>query len=151
MLVDLARNDIGRISKPGSVKVEELMQVEEYSHVFHMVSQVTGERRAEVTSFDVMRASFPNGTVTGAPKIRAMQLINSMEPCSREFYAGSLGIFDFEGGLKSTLLIRSMHYSKGRVSTQASAGIVFDSIPEQEWLETRNKMAACLTAMQNTR
>lgn len=151
MLVDLARNDIGRIARPGTVKVEELMAVEEYSHVFHMVSQVTGERSEGITSFDVMRASFPNGTVTGAPKIRAMQLINSIEPCSREFYAGSLGIFDFDGNLKSTLLIRSMHYKDGVVATQASAGIVYDSVPEQEWLETRNKMAACLTAMQNTR
>jgi anthranilate synthase component 1 len=151
MLVDLGRNDVGRVARPGSVKVEELMMVEEYSHVFHMVSQVTGELAAGVDAFEALAVAFPNGTVSGAPKIRAQQLINQHEQISREFYAGSLGLFDFFGNLRSTILIRSIHMAGGRASTQASAGIVYDSTPAEEWLETRNKMAACLTAMQNTR
>lgn len=150
MLVDLSRNDIGRIAAPGSVRVEELMSVEEYSHVFHMVSQVNGRLAAGKDAYDAMVVSFPNGTVSGAPKIRAMQLISEMEPVAREFYAGSLGLFDFAGNLKSTILIRTIHVANGVASTQASAGFVYDSEPEQEWLETRNKMAACLIAMQHT-
>lgn len=150
MLVDLSRNDIGRIAAAGSVRVEELMNVEEYSHVFHMVSQVTGELGAGTDAYDAMVVSFPNGTVSGAPKIRAMQLINEMEPVAREFYAGSLGLFDFSGDLKSTILIRTIHVAGGIASTQASAGFVYDSVVEQEWLETKNKMAACLIAMQHT-
>lgn len=151
MLVDLGRNDVGRIAAPGTVAVEELMVVEEYSHVFHMVSQVAGDLAAGKDAFDALIAGFPNGTVSGAPKIRAMQLINAIEPVSREFYAGSLGLFDFAGNLRSTILIRSIHIAHGIASTQASAGIVYDSIPEEEWLETKNKMAACLIAMQHTR
>ena len=149
MLVDLARNDIGRIAAPGTVRVEELMTVEEYSHVFHMVSQVVGTLPPDKDAYDAMQVSFPNGTVSGAPKIRAMQLIYEMEKIGREFYAGSLGMFDSQGNLRSTLLIRTIHVANGRASTQAAAGFVYDSIPEQEWLETRNKMAACLTAIQN--
>ncbi len=151
MLVDLGRNDVGRVAAPGTVKVEELMTVEEYSHVFHMVSQVSGELRPEIDAFDALAAGFPNGTVTGAPKIRAMQLIRELEKMSREFYAGSLGMFDFRGDLRSTILIRSIHMAHGVASTQASAGIVYDSDPADEWQETRNKMAACLLAMQRTR
>lgn len=151
MLVDLSRNDIGRIAAPGSVKVEELMTVEEYSHVFHMVSQVTGRLAPGKDAYDALISSFPNGTVSGAPKIRAMQLIYKHEKISREFYAGSLGLFDFKGNLRSTILIRTIHVARGVASTQASAGIVYDSTPKDEWLETRNKMAACLIAMQNTR
>jgi anthranilate synthase component 1 len=150
MLVDLGRNDVGRIAAPGTVKVEELMCVEEYSHVFHMVSQVSGTLAENLDAYDALISGFPNGTVSGAPKIRAMQLINEIEPVSREFYAGSLGMFDFHGNLKSTILIRTIHMANGVASTQASAGIVYDSIPEQEWLETKHKMAACLTAIQNT-
>lgn len=150
MLVDLGRNDVGRVAAPGTVVVEELMTVEEYSHVFHMVSQVTGRLAPGRDAFDALSVAFPNGTVAGAPKIRAMQLINELEPVSREFYAGSLALFDFAGNLKSTILIRSIHVAGGVASTHASAGIVYDSIPEQEWMETRNKMAACVLAMQNT-
>lgn len=150
MLVDLSRNDIGRIAAPGSVRVEELMTVEEYSHVFHMVSQVSGELAPGQDAYDAMVVSFPNGTVSGAPKIRAMQLIYEMEQVAREFYAGSLGIFDIAGNLKSTILIRTIHVADGIASTQASAGFVYDSEPEQEWLETKNKMAAALIAMQHT-
>lgn len=150
MLVDLSRNDIGRIAEPGSVEVDELMIVEEYSHVFHLVSQVSGKLLKKLSAYDAMVASFPNGTVSGAPKIRAMQLINELEPCAREFYAGSLGIFNFHGNLKSTILIRTIYIKDGWAATQASAGIVYDSVAESEWLETRNKMKACLVAMQNT-
>jgi anthranilate synthase component 1 len=133
------------------VHVDELMIVEEYSHVFHLVSQVSAELRDDISAFEALNASFPNGTVSGAPKIRAMQIINELEPCSRQFYAGSLGMFDFAGQLRSTILIRTIHVAKGVASTQASAGIVYDSVPELEWQETRNKMAACLVAMQRTR
>jgi anthranilate synthase component 1 len=150
MLVDLGRNDVGRVAAPGTVKVEELMTVEEYSHVFHMVSQVSGELRPDCNAFEAMRAAFPNGTVSGAPKIRAMQLINELEKASREFYAGALGLFDMSGNLRSTLLIRTIHVARGVAATHASAGIVYDSVPEHEWQETRNKMAACLAAMQLT-
>lgn len=150
MLVDLARNDIGRVAASGSVVVDDLMVVEKYSHVFHMVSQVRGRVEKGFTAGDAMTASFPNGTVVGAPKVRAMQLIADIEDFSREFYAGSLGVFQFSGDLKSTLLIRTMHVAGGVASTQASAGIVYDSIPEEEWLETRNKMAACCVVIQNT-
>ena len=150
MLVDLARNDIGRIAAAGSVRVQELMTVEEYSHVFHMVSQVVGTLPGTADAYDAMRVSFPNGTVSGAPKIRATQLIYQLESMSREFYAGSLGMFDSHGNLKSTLLIRTIHVAHGTASTQAAAGFVYDSIPAHEWLETRNKMAACLLAIQNT-
>jgi anthranilate/para-aminobenzoate synthase component I len=115
-----------------------------------MVSQVSGQLAPGLDAFDALIAGFPNGTVSGAPKIRAMQLIDTMEPVSREFYAGSLGMFDFQGNLRSTILIRSIHVAGGKASTQASAGIVYDSVPDEEWLETRNKMAACLVAMQNT-
>lgn len=151
MLVDLGRNDLGRISRPGSVHVQDLMTVEEYSHVFHMVSEITGELELTFNAATALSASFPNGTVTGAPKVRAMELINQLEPCAREFYAGSLGLFSFNGDLKSTILIRSIHICDGLASTQASAGIVYDSIPAHEWMETRHKMSACLYAMQNTK
>lgn len=147
MLVDLARNDIGRVAAPGSVKVEELMSVEEYSHVFHMVSQVSGQLRQDRDATDALIASFPNGTVCGAPKIRSIQLIYQLEKMAREFYAGCLGVFDFSGNLRSTLLIRTIYVGGGKAYTQASAGIVYDSVPAHEWLETRNKMAACATAM----
>ncbi len=151
MLVDLSRNDIGRVAAPGSVRLEDLMSVETYSHVFHLVSQVSGELRNDKTAFDAMISSFPNGTVCGAPKIRAMQLIAHYEKLQRQFYAGSLGVFSFNGDLKSTILIRTIHMAHGIASTQASAGVVYDSTAEQEWLEVRNKLAACLTAMTRTR
>jgi anthranilate synthase component 1 len=150
MLVDLARNDVGRVAAPGSVRVDELMAVEEYSHVFHMVSQVSGELASGQDAVDALVSGFPNGTVSGAPKIRAMQLIYELEAASREFYAGSLGLFDFHGDLRSTILIRTIHVARGVASTHASAGIVYDSVPDDEWLETRNKMAAALIALQNT-
>lgn len=151
MLVDLCRNDLGRIAQAGTVRVEDLMIVEEYSHVFHMVSQVKAQLKTGLSAFDALISGFPNGTVSGAPKIRAMQLINEIEKVGRDFYAGALGLFDFAGNMRSTILIRSIFVKDGIASTQASAGIVYDSVPEHEWQETYNKMAACLTAIQNTR
>ena len=150
MLVDLARNDIGRIALPGTVVVEELMKIEEYSHVFHLVSQVSGQLPEDKDCFDALIVSFPNGTVTGAPKIKAMELINRYELFSREFYAGCLGTIGLNGDMRTTLLIRTIHYAHGLASTQASAGIVFDSVPDHEWLEIKNKLTACLLAIQNT-
>jgi anthranilate synthase component 1 len=150
MLVDLSRNDIGRLAEPGTVSVDELMVVEEYSHVFHMVSQVSGRLKNAYDPGIAMAYSFPNGTVSGAPKIRAIQAIYELEPVSREFYAGSLGVFDFAGNLRSTLLIRTIYCADGVAATQAAAGFVFDSIVDHEWQETRNKMAACVAAIQNT-
>ena len=150
MLVDLSRNDISRVAIPGSLHVKELMVVEKFSHVFHLVSEISGRLRPGMTAADAMTAAFPNGTVCGAPKIRAMQLINELESCAREFYAGSLGMFMLNGDLKSTLLIRTMHVRDSVASTQASAGIVYDSVAEHEWKETLHKMAACLLTIQNT-
>ena len=150
MLVDLSRNDVGRVSEAGTVRVHELMAVEEYSHVYHMVSEVRGTLSSEFDTADALISGFPNGTVSGAPKIKAMEIINRCEPVAREFYAGSLGLFAFNGDLKSTILIRSIHIADQIASTQASAGIVFDSEPELEWNETTHKMAACLTAIKNT-
>lgn len=155
MLVDLSRNDIGRIAAPGTVEVEELMKIEEYSHVFHLVSQVSGqlggaEDGTPYDGFDALAVSFPNGTVTGAPKIKAMEMINKLESMSREFYAGCLGLISFNGEMRTTLLIRTIHYADQVASTQASAGIVYDSTPAHEWQETRHKMTACLLAIQNT-
>ena len=151
MLVDLARNDISRVTKPGSVEVQELMMVERYSHVFHLVSQVRGSLRASLDAMDALIAGFPNGTVTGAPKVRAIQLIYQLEKASREFYAGSMMMFDGRFNLKSTLLIRTIHVRGDEAVTQASAGIVYDSLPAQEWLEICNKLSATLTVIQNTR
>lgn len=150
MLVDLSRNDVGRVCKPGSVVVDDLMIVEEYSHVFHLVSQVRGKLQKGVSSVDALEMSFPNGTVSGAPKVRAMQIINELEEFAREFYAGSLGVFTLGGGLKSTILIRTLFYDGKLAHTQAAAGIVYDSIPDHEWKETQNKMKSCLYVMQNT-
>jgi anthranilate synthase component 1 len=150
MLVDLSRNDIGRVAAPGTVTVEELMKIEEYSHVFHLVSQVSGRIALGKDAFDALTVSFPNGTVTGAPKIKAMELINELETISREFYAGCLGLIGFDGRMRTTLLIRTIHYADKVAATQASAGIVYDSLPKHEWQETFNKMQACLLAIQNT-
>jgi anthranilate synthase component 1 len=150
MLVDLARNDIGRLAVAGTVVVEELMKIEEYSHVFHLVSQVSGILPEDKDCFDALIVSFPNGTVTGAPKIKAMELINRYERFSREFYAGCLGVVGFNGDMRTTLLIRTIHCAQDWASTQASAGIVYDSSPDHEWLEIKNKVTACLLAIQNT-
>jgi anthranilate synthase component 1 len=151
MLVDLARNEVARVCKAGSVRVTELMGIEKYSHVIHMVSYVEGEMQDQYDSLDALKSSFPAGTVTGAPKIRAMEIISELETEQREFYAGGILFMDFQGNLKSSITIRSMLVKDGKIHTQAAAGTVYDSIPEMEYLETENKMKACLTTMSKKR
>jgi anthranilate synthase component I len=147
MLVDLARNDIGRIASPGTVKVTELMAVEKYSHVMHLVSHVTGRLRPDLTSYDVLRANFPAGTVTGAPKIRAMEIIAELEQDRRGPYAGAVGYFDFSGNLDSAITIRTIVMKDGIAYAQAAGGIVYDSVPDLEYMESGNKARAMLKAI----
>jgi anthranilate synthase component 1 len=152
MLVDLGRNDVGRVSKFGTVKVTEFMKVEKYSHVLHIVSQVEGELNDGLTALDVFRATFPAGTMTGAPKIRAMEIIDELEPVSRGPYAGAIG-YIAAGGQRMDLAItiRTCVIADGKASVQAGAGIVADSVPEREWDETRSKAQALLTAIGSVR
>jgi anthranilate synthase component 1 len=146
MLVDLARNDVGRVVRFGTERVEELMTLERYSHVMHLTSQVTGELAAGCTPVDVLRATFPAGTVSGAPKVRAMQIIDELEPTKRGPYAGVVGYLDFSGNLDTAIAIRTMVWRNARATLQAGAGIVADSVPADEDLECRNKAQALLTA-----
>jgi len=139
MLVDLGRNDVGRISRVGSVRATSFMGVERYSHVMHLVSQVEGEMRDGFSAFDVVRACFPAGTVSGAPKRRAMELIEEMEPARRGAYAGAVGYFDFHGNADFCIAIRTATFEKGRIHLGVGAGIVADSDPAEEWQETRDK------------
>ncbi len=147
MLVDLARNDIGRVCAYGSVKVPEFMVIERYSHVMHIVSQVEGQLAPERTAFDLMRATFPAGTVSGAPKIRAMQLIAEKEGTQRGSYAGALGYFSYDGNLDSCITLRTALLKAGQVHIQAGAGIVADSVPAAEYQETINKASALFKAI----
>ncbi len=154
MLVDLGRNDLGRVCVKGSVTVDELMVIERYSHVMHIVSNVIGELEPNKTSWDLLKACFPAGTVSGAPKIRAMEIINELEPERRGPYSGVYGYYDFEGQLNSAITIRTMivrPYQKNQcmVSVQAGAGIVADSIPESEYQETLNKARGLLEAIRS--
>jgi anthranilate synthase component I len=152
MLVDLGRNDVGRIAKYGSVQVTELMGVERYSHVFHIVSQVEGELRDGQSALDVFRATFPAGTMTGAPKVRAMQIIDELEPQRRGPYAGAIGyIAAGDGRMDLAITIRTCVIANGVASVQAGAGIVYDSVPEREWDETENKARALLMAIGQVR
>jgi anthranilate synthase component 1 len=146
MLVDLARNDLGRVVEFGTERVDELMTLERYSHVMHMTSQVSGDLRADKRPVDVVRATFPAGTVSGAPKVRAMEIIDELEPAKRGPYAGVVGYFDFSGNLDVAIAIRTMFFYEGRASVQAGAGIVADSDPADEDLECRNKAQALLAA-----
>ncbi len=147
MLVDLARNDIGRVCTFGSVHVPELMVVERYSHVMHIVSQVEGRIAPERSAFDLMRATFPAGTVSGAPKIRAMQIIAESEPVQRGFYAGALGYFSYDGNLDSCIMLRTSLLKDGKIYIQAGAGIVSDSDPAAEYQETISKASALFKAV----
>ncbi|MBA2742803.1 MAG: anthranilate synthase component I [Chthoniobacterales bacterium] len=147
MLIDLARNDIGRISEIGSVRVTEQMVVERYSHVMHIVSHITGRLRTGHSAFDVMRATFPAGTVSGAPKIRAMQIISELEQTRRGCYAGAVGYFGFDGALDCCIALRSVVLKDGRAYVQAGAGIVADSDPAAEYRETVNKARAVIEAI----
>ena len=147
MLVDLGRNDLGRVCEPGSVRVPQLMGVERYSHVMHLVSHVTGRLRADRSPFDALRACFPAGTVSGAPKVRAMEIIAELERDARGPYAGAVGYFDYRGALDTCITIRTIVMRNGMAHIQAGAGIVADSVPEVEYRETLNKAQALLKAL----
>ena len=152
MLVDLGRNDLGRVCKSGSVRVDELMVIERYSHVMHIVSNVVGQLSADKTTWDLLKACFPAGTVSGAPKIRAMQIIHELEPDRRGPYSGVYGYYDFEGQLNTAITIRTMIVQPTEggelsVSVQAGAGLVADSIPESEFQETLSKSQGMLAAI----
>jgi len=147
MLVDLARNDIGRVAEYGSVRVPELMVVERYSHVMHIVSDVVGRLRKGHTAFDVLKASFPAGTLSGAPKIRSMQIIEELEVSRRGPYGGAVGYFSFSGNLDSAITIRTVVMKGSKCYVQAGAGIVADSDPEKEFQETENKARGMIKAV----
>ncbi|MEJ6627868.1 MAG: anthranilate synthase component I [Ilumatobacteraceae bacterium] len=147
MLVDLARNDVGRVAKFGTMNVDEFMSLERYSHVMHLTSQVSGELREGLGPIDVLRATLPAGTVSGAPKVRAMEIIDELEPVKRGPYAGVVGYVDFCGNLDTAIAIRTMFIGEHGASLQAGAGIVADSIPEDEDLECFNKTAALMAAI----
>lgn len=152
MLVDLGRNDLGRVCQKGTVRVDQLMVIERYSHVMHIVSNVVGKLEADKTAWDLLKACFPAGTVSGAPKIRAMEIIHELEPCRRGPYSGVYGYYDFEGQLNSAITIRTMvvrrdETGKQTVSVQAGAGLVADSVPELEYEETLNKARGLLEAI----
>jgi anthranilate synthase component 1 len=147
MLVDLGRNDLGRVCRTGSVQVEDFMTVERYSHVMHMVSRVSGELEEGRDMFDALRATFPAGTVSGAPKIRAMQIISDLEPDRRGPYAGAVGYFGLQGDMDMCITIRTLLMQQDRFSVQAGAGIVADSDPDKEYQETLNKIRALTRAV----
>jgi anthranilate synthase component 1 len=148
MLVDLGRNDLGRVCRTGTVRVTELMVVERYSHVMHIVSNVQGELEEGKDAFDVVRATFPAGTLSGAPKVRAMEIIDEMEPARREIYGGAVGYFSFSGNMDMAIAIRTLVVKDGRIHLQAGAGIVADSEPSAEYHETVNKAMAVVKAIE---
>ncbi len=147
MLVDLARNDVGKIAEFGSVHVPEFMKVHRYSHVQHIVSQVVGDLKEDYESYDALRAVFPAGTVSGAPKVRAMEIIEELEPTRRGPYAGAVGYFSYNGNADFAITIRTLFADKDKAYIQAGAGIVADSIPEKEWFETDHKAEALMKAL----
>jgi anthranilate synthase component 1 len=147
MLIDLGRNDAGRVSKTSTVKLTDKMVVERYSHVMHIVSNVTGELKDGMSAMDVLRATFPAGTVSGAPKIRAMEIIDEFEPVKRGIYSGAVGYLSWNGNMDTAIAIRTAVIKDKHLSIQAGAGIVYDSIPENEWAETMNKARAIFRAV----
>jgi anthranilate synthase component 1 len=147
MLIDLGRNDVGRVSEIGSVKVTEQMVIERYSHVMHIVSNVTGHLRSGLTAIDVLRATFPAGTVSGAPKIRAMEIIDELEPVKRGIYSGAVGYLSWSGNMDTAIAIRTAVIKDGVLHIQAGGGIVADSVPRKEWEETLNKRRAMFRAV----
>jgi len=148
MLIDLGRNDIGRIAQTGSVELTEKMIVERYSHVMHIVSNVDGKRRPDLDAIDVLKATFPAGTVSGAPKIRAMEIIHELEPVKRGIYSGAVGYLGWNGNMDTAIAIRTAVIKDGVLNTQAGAGIVADSVPKYEWKETLNKARAMVKAVE---
>ena len=147
MLVDLGRNDIGRVCRYGSVTVDEMMVVERYSHVMHIVSNVRGRLAMDKDQFDLLRACFPAGTVSGAPKIRAMEIIDELEPTRRATYAGAIGYFSYSGDMDTCITIRTILIHGDTAYVQAGAGIVADSDPAREYQETQNKAMAMIKAL----
>ena len=147
MLVDLCRNDISRVCEPGTLEVPDLMIIETYSHVLHIVSTVIGHKQNAVDKWDVMAATFPAGTMTGTPKIRAVEIIESLETSRRGLYAGCIGFFDFSGATETALVIRTAMYVDGKYHIRASAGIVADSKPESEWMESISKLSSTYLAI----
>jgi len=145
-LLDLGRNDTGRVAVTGSVRVTENMQIERYSHVMHIVSNVEGRLRPGLSALDVLRASFPAGTVSGAPKVRAMEIIDELEPSKRGIYAGAVGYLGVNGDMDLAIAIRTAVVKDGMLYAQAGAGIVADSVPDNEWMETLNKARAVVRA-----
>ncbi len=150
MLVDLGRNDVGRVAKFGSVRLNDLMVIENYSHVMHISSNVTGILRDDMDAMDAFKACLPAGTVSGAPKVRAMEIIDEMEPTRRGPYAGAVGYFDYRGNMDTCITLRTMVICGGKVYIQAGAGLVADSDPASEYLETVNKANALLSAVEST-
>jgi anthranilate synthase component 1 len=148
MLVDLGRNDLGRVCRTGTVKVSELMVVERYSHVMHIVSNVCGELTDGRDAFDLVQATFPAGTLSGAPKVRAMEIIDELEPLRREIYGGAVGYVSFSGNMDLAIAIRTLVVKDGRFHLQAGAGIVADSDPAAEYQETVNKAMAVVKAIE---
>jgi anthranilate synthase component 1 len=146
MLVDLGRNDVGRVARTGSVRVTERMIVERYSHVMHIVSNVEGTLQPGLSSIDVLRASFPAGTVSGAPKVRAMEIIDELEPTRRGVYAGAVGYISFQDDMDTAIALRTAVVKDGMLYVQAGGGIVHDSTPAGEWQETLNKARALMRA-----
>ncbi len=147
MLVDLGRNDMGRVAEIGTVTVPQMMQVKNYSHVMHLVSLVEGQKKKEMDSFDVLSTFLPAGTLSGAPKIRAMEIIEELEPEVRGAYGGAIGYFGFDGDMDMCITIRTMLINEGKVYMQAGAGIVADSVPENEYEETVNKVKALMKVL----
>jgi anthranilate synthase component 1 len=147
MLVDLTRNDLGKVSEPGTVKVHKLMRVKKYSHVQHMSSLVTGRLRKGNDALDALKAVFPAGTVSGAPKVRAMQIIDELEGERRGPYGGAVGYLSYNGSSDFAICIRTLFANRNRASVQAGAGIVYDSDPEAEFYETENKASALMKAL----
>ena len=147
MLLDLGRNDVGRVSKPGTVEVTQTLDIERYSHVIHLVSHVTGQLQDGYSTYDALRACFPAGTVSGAPKIRAMEVIAELEPDRRGVYAGAVGYFDLSGNMDTAIAIRTLVVKDGVAYVQAGGGIVYDSTPEFEYMETLHKAGAILAAI----
>jgi anthranilate synthase component 1 len=148
MLVDLGRNDLGRVSEYGSVEVAELMKIEKYSHVQHLVTSLKSRLRDGFDRFDALASCFPAGTVSGAPKVRAMQIIDELEPSKRGVYAGAIGYIDYADNLDTCIAIRTIQYSDGTASIQAGGGVVADSVPEKEYEETINKSRALVKAIE---
>jgi len=148
MLVDLGRNDVGRVAQTGSVRVTEQMVIERYSHVMHIVSNVEAKLRPGLNAVDVLRATFPAGTVSGAPKVRAMEIIDELEPVKRGVYAGAVGYLGFNGDMDVAIALRTAVVKDGQLHVQAGGGVVADSEPQAEWQETQNKAKALLSAAQ---